>query len=356
MMAKRWRVAVIGCGSIAEYYLREIPTWPNAEVVAVCDMDGERAREMAAQFKVDRWFDSLDRMLAECEFEILADVASIPAHYEINLKALRAGKHLYSQKPLTTRVEEAAHLIEEARQRGLKISASPVHMLRSDMQEAARLIREGVIGKVSFVRCSVSHGGPEYFQYRTQDPTWFYRPGAGPVLDMGVHGLHQVTGLLGPAVSVACMSGISEQVRVVRTGTFDGMEIRPEMADNTVMMLDFGQGTFAVIDASFCKKASRAPSLEVWGAKGTITFSREAGKRLELFIDQRETGLRGWMEPSRHWPETRQADGVKDLIAAIEEGREPVLSAAHAMHVIEIMQKAEVAAREGRTLPLTTRF
>ena len=295
-------------------------------------------------------------MLAESDFEVLLDTASIQAHYELNLKALQAGKHLYSQKPFALTVEEATTLIEEARKRGLKMSISPIHMLRPEIQEAKRLIEEGVIGKVAFARCSSSHGGPEYFQYRDVDPTWFYEPGAGPMYDMGVHGLHQVTGLLGPARSVACLSGISEKVRTVRTGAFDGLKIEPQVDDNMLLLLDLGEATFAFVDCTFCVKASRSPYMEIFGSQGTITMSYDREHRLQLFVDDVEKGVRGWIEPLLHWPEFKHTYCLKDLLEAIEEDREPVLSAEHARHVVEIMSKCYLAAREGRTVPLETSF
>ena len=222
---------------------------PDAEVVAVCDVRQDVGpAEQAQRFGIASVFTDFEQMLADAPFDALINTASIPAHFPLNLQALQAGKHVYSQKPFATTVEEATTLIDEAARRGLKMSVSPIHMLRPEVQEMRRLVQGGALGKVSLVRCRSSHGGPEYFQYRDADPTWFFQEGGGPLLDMGVHGLHQVTGILGPARSVTCLSGVSETVRIVRSGAFDGKEIRPEVDDNTLIMLDFGEATFAVID------------------------------------------------------------------------------------------------------------
>ncbi len=356
-MNRKWRIAVVGCGLIANSnYLPEVKNMPNAEIVAVCDIIPERAKQSAEKFGIPRYYVHIDDLLKDCDFEILLDLTSIDAHFEINLKALQAGKHLYSQKPIATTVEETKILIEEAKKRNLKISASPIHMLRPDIQEARRLIKEGIIGKVSFIRCSSSHGGPEYFQFRDVDPSWFYKPGIGPLLDLGVHGLHQVTGLLGPAKRVACFSGISEKKRIVRTGAFDGKEIEPLVDDNTLILLDFGEATFAFVDATYCVKSTKAPYMEIYGSKGTITFTRDPEKPIMLFLDEREKGIRGWTEPIYYWQRVQQSCGVKDLIEALEENREPVLTPQHALHVIEIMEKAYISAKEGKAIELETIF
>lgn len=354
------RLGLVGLGSIAVgQYLPQIAEMTNAEVVAVCDVRESWAREQAARFGIPHVFTDVDRLLEDASFDALVNTASIPAHFPLNLKALHAGKHVYSQKPFATTVEEATTLIQEAARRGLKMSVSPIHMLRPELQEMRRLIQEGALGKVSLVRCRSSHGGPEYFQYRDADPTWFFQEGGGPLLDMGVHGLHQVTGLLGPAKSVTCLSGVSEAVRVVRSGAFDGKEIRPEVDDNTLIMLDFGGATFAVIDSSYGVKASRGPNLEVYGSAGTILGSRrgrEDEPAFEVYRDDRALGLRGWIAPILRLRRVQQSVGVQDLANAILTDRPPVLTPEHARHVIEIMNKCIPAAREGRTLPLETTF
>jgi len=355
---EKWRIGLVGCGAIAEVrYMPELSVLPNVEIVALCDVIPGRAEEYARRWNARAaCYGNIDDMLANSDFEVLLDTASIQAHYEINLKALQAGKHLYSQKPFALTVEEATVLIEEARKRNLKMSISPIHMLRPEIQRAKRLIEDGVIGKVSFARCSSSHGGPEYFQYRDVDPTWFYLPGAGPMYDMGVHGLHQVTGLLGPAKSVTCLSGISEKVRTVRSGAFDGSKIEPQVDDNMLLLLDFGEATFTFVDCTYCVRASKSPPLELFGSKGTITLSRTREHRLQLFMDDMQKDTRGWIEPMIRWPEFQHTHCVTDLFEAIQEDREPVLSAEHARHVVEIMSKCYMAAREGRTVPLETSF
>ncbi|MDI3495851.1 MAG: hypothetical protein PWQ72_1978, partial [Pseudothermotoga sp.] len=106
-MKRKWKIGLVGCGTIAASdYLPQLKEMPNVEVVAVCDIILERAKEYSKRFDIPEWYDNIDSMLEKSDFEILVDTASIPAHFEINLKALKAGKHLYSQKPLASSVEE----------------------------------------------------------------------------------------------------------------------------------------------------------------------------------------------------------------------------------------------------------
>lgn len=356
-MSKVWKVGLVGCGAIAAWnYLPELSDMPNVEIVAVCDIIPERAKEYSRRFKVPNWYDNIDEMLKKSDFEILVDTASIPAHFEINIKALKAGKHLYSQKPLASSVKEIDTLINESEKHNLKISASPIHMLRPEIRKTKELVESGVIGKINFVRCSSSHGGPEYFQYRDVDPSWFYQKDVGPLFDLGVHALHQVTGILGPAKAVVCLSGISEKERIVRSGKFDGKIIKPEIDDNSLLMLEFEDSTFAFIDSTYCVKASRSPYMEIFGSKGTIVLRYDPENRLELYLDDIEKNIKGWITPIEKWPEFKQSFGVKDLMEAIEEKRKPVLTPEHARHVVEIIEKAYESSKKGEKIELETIF
>jgi predicted dehydrogenase len=354
------KVALVGCGTIARgHYLPQIKTMEHAELVAVCDNVAEVAQKAAKDFDVPRAFTSFDEMLDKVDCQVIANTGPIQAHFEMNLKALRAGKHFYSQKPFATTVEEATILIEEAQARKLKISASPIHMLRPTVQEMRDMVREGLIGKVAFARMRSSHGGPEYFQTtRLSNPAWFYEPGAGPLLDLGVHGLHSITGILGPAKEVACMSGISETTRTPRGcgGAFEGVPFPVKLDDLTLVMLHFGDNVYAFLDCTYCTKSYEGPNLEIFGSRGVISSSRQPDSKVNIYRAMPEDGERGWYAPEMP-PEPRfQSVGVKDLLDAIIEDRQPVLTPEHARHVIEIMNKCYVAAREKRTLALETSF
>lgn len=123
---KTWKVALIGCGSIAEsIYIPQMAHIPQTELVAVCDIIPERAQKYAERFHVPQWYPNIDELLAHCDFDILMDTASIPAHHEINMKALQAGKHLYSQKPVGLTVEQVTEQMEAAQKAGVKFAASP---------------------------------------------------------------------------------------------------------------------------------------------------------------------------------------------------------------------------------------
>ncbi|MGI6173755.1 MAG: Gfo/Idh/MocA family protein [Christensenellales bacterium] len=355
---KTWKVALIGCGAIAQgVYLPQFSKIGRAEMVAVCDIIPERAKLCAERFGIPAWYAGIDELLEKCDFDILMQTASIPAHFELNLKALKAGKHLYSQKPCALTPEEVTQLIEVAEANNMKFEASPIHMLRPDIRYAKKLIDSGALGHIALVRCSMAHGGPEYFQFRDADPTWFFRPGAGAMYDMGVHALHCVTGLLGPAKSFVSLSCVSQPQRTVRSGDFDGLPIdASQLQDNYVIALDFGNGTLGEIEAGFCKKALKTPSIEVYGAFGSIAFTDDG---LEVYLDIPEKGIRGWMKPEPYDTPNMdfyQCSVLGDLIRAIESDTPVTLRPEHARHVIEIMEEVQKPGASGKYIELKTTF
>ncbi|MBO0702860.1 MAG: Gfo/Idh/MocA family oxidoreductase, partial [Candidatus Dormibacteraeota bacterium] len=197
------------------------------------------------------------------------------------------------------------------------------------------------------------------------DPTWFYQKGSGPLFDMGVYGIHEITGILGPARRVTAFSGITEPVRTVRGGPFKGKKIDVTADDNVLLMLDFGGSTFAVVDGTFNVNAAKSPKIEIFGREGTINVGDGRGESsgLEVFRVDAMPGLSGWIEPSlrehaavnRRYSELKRAVLVDHLIDCVN-GATPVLTGEHARHALEIMLKADESARTGRAIELTTTF
>lgn len=362
-MAK-WKVAVIGCGFFSNVqYLPNITKEADAECVAAVDIIPERAKKACRDYNIPAWYSDVYELIKKCDFDIAIDAASIQAHHEINMAILKAGKHLISQKPAAPTVEMFTEQIELAKKMNVKFVCAPIHPMRYDLNIAKKMMEKGTIGDVYYARCNMSHGGPEYFQYRDADPSWFFEPGAGALVDMGVHGLQIVTTIFGPAKKVNCMAKVTTPVRKVRSGAFDGMDIKADkIPDQYVITLDFGEGKMALVDTGFSQKASKAPALEIFGDKGTISFTEPymSNPIPEVYIDMPERDVRGWMKPmtGAEVPEklNSQCCCLKDIINAIENDTAPVLNAEHARHILEIMCKIPEVLEMEKPAVLETTF
>lgn len=371
-MTSKIRLGILGAGMIATVEAGFLPGLSRmrdrVEVVAITSRTRARAEAVAAEFGIPVVHDTLAQMLADPELDAVLNLTPIEAHYETNLAVLAAGKHLVTEKPIASTLAQADEICALAARTGRHVLVAPADLLRREWSQARQLIAGGAIGQVAFARLQSSHGGPAAMAWPA-DPTWFYQEGAGPLRDMGVYGLDRITGLLGPAVSVAAMSGLTRPVRRARGGPFDGLEIAVTEDDNALLLLDFGHATFAVVDATFNVVATKAPLVEIYGTEGTLLIGRPGAAgggalALELFRVDAAPGLAGWItaQPMEAVPEPDPADVfsravlVDHLANILETDIRPVTGADRARHVLEIMLAASTAAAEGRTVPLTTTF
>lgn len=364
------RAGILGVGTIATSPYGFLPGLMEMKeevtIVSVADPVIDRAGTVAAQYGVPEVYASLEEMLEESDIDLVINLTPIPLHGSTSMKILQAGKHLIAEKPIATTMEEADALIELANAKGLKYVVAPPNMLQPRLAEVKQLIETGAIGQPCFARVRSSHGGPAAGAWPL-DPTWFYQEGSGPLFDMGVYGIHTITGLLGPAKRVVAFSGITEKVRTVRGGPFAGKKIEVTTDDNTLFMLDFGNAVFAVVDGTFNVNAAKSPQIEVFGRAGTINVYNQRqnpdAPPFEIFRLDAVTGVDGWITPRVRFSRVesqqeryRRAILVKHLVDCINEDKHPILSAEHARHALEIMLKAIESARSGRALELRTTF
>ena len=377
MAAQPVGLGVVGVGALALRgllpHLTEDDVVDQVRVVAVCDPVVERARAAAARYGIPHVFGSADEMLASADVQAVTIASPIGLHFEHARLALEAGKHVHVNKTMTTTVAEADELISLAEANCLKIVASPGEILRPQIAETRRLIEDGVIGEVAWAICGSAFGTyhetdePERVALAGDPitPGWYFRkPGGGPLYDMTVYGLHQMTAVLGPARRVTAMSG----TRVPRR-RFLGVDLEVDADDNTVLCLDFGDSLFAIAYGTAAGEVSQQFGAGIYfGTKGVIEGVLLNGERFEfprseLTLDAPVTDwdaqIRALPEvvgPHRSIPEAHVFADVLELVGAILGDRAPLVSAEHARHVIDIIESGYRAAETGLAQELTTTF
>lgn len=381
-MPRKVRVALAGLGSVSQRGILPHLAQPDAlervELVACCDTVAERARETARVFGWAEHYGDYDEMLAKADVEAVLLATPIPAHYEQTVKALESGRHVYVQKTMTTTLAEANDVLARVARKGVKFVASPGQMLNPTYQRIKNLIAEGAIGKVYWAFSTNAGGGHENEAFRAGndvrsnvDPTWYYKKGGGPVYDMAVYSLHTITGILGPVRKVTAVSGIGLPERKWKDKT-----ITVEMDDNTLMLLDFGDSTFAVAGGQNCRVS---PSigwgrLAFFGTQGTIDLGQSLGG-LEVLSSVALPEAMGFQSPKvivpgvptsadlqyvvgphRTISEPHVYNDIMHLVDCIVDDREPVASGAHARHVVEVIEKGYLAAQTGVAQEIETTF
>jgi predicted dehydrogenase len=346
----RLKLALLGPGDVAQRdYLPEFHRIADrAELVAVCGRGEARAREVAARFGVPAWYTDAARMLASEEIDAVVNLTPIQAHAETTLAILRAGKHVYSEKPAAGSVGEAEAIRDEAARRGLVLVCAPSVLLFPQVVHARRLLADGAIGPVHAALGRGYGGVPPWAGYPS-DPSQFFAVGGGSLADMGVYPLHALTGLLGPVERVSAMAARAREEFTIGDGPYAGRRIPIEVADNWHLLLNLGGERLASVTANNVAQASRAPQLEIFGLGGTIALDLlDVSAPVEVFTP--EDGWRSEPVPHERAGGPDHILGVEHLVECVRTGAVPVASVDHAIHVLAILEAATESAATGRTV------
>jgi predicted dehydrogenase len=340
----------------------------RVQVAAVCDSVPGRAKAAAEKFGVPQWFDGYEEMLAKGDFDAVTIATPIGLHYEQGKAAIEAGKHVHFNKTMTTTVDEADELIEIAKQKDLRIVASPGEMLRPHNQRIKELIAEGKIGTLAWAACGAAFGNYHERESVRQgddplsniDPSWYFRkPGGGPLYDMTVYALHGLTGVLGPAKRVTAMSGTR-----IKEREFRGKMVPCDADDNTFMVLDFGEQTFAFVYGAAAGRVTDGFSGSYFGTKGSIVGVKLNDEQFDYpgrELAESNRGGRQWLLPHvvgehRGLGEEHVYEDVMQLVDWVREGKASIVTAEHTRHVIDIIESAYRASETGKTQDLRTTF
>jgi predicted dehydrogenase len=192
------RIGIIGCGNISSIYFKNLRIFESTEVAAGADLDMARAQARGEEFGVPAV--TVDELLANAEIEIVLNLTIPKAHAPVNLAALAAGKHAYTEKPLAVTREDGARTLAAARAANLRVGAAPDTVLGAGIQTCRKLIDDGAIGQpVAAVAFMPSHGHESWHP----DPEFYYKAGGGPLFDMGPYYLPALITLLGPIARVS---------------------------------------------------------------------------------------------------------------------------------------------------------
>lgn len=382
-MPAKIRVGLIGCGSLSQIgilpHLAEADAREHIELVAVCDTVAARAEETAQAYGVPHALTNPDALIARDDIDLVLVITPIGFHHALAIRALQAGKHVYVQKTMTTTYDEAKELIDTARERGLVLVAAPGQMLAPAMVTMRSLVVSGALGDVYWAWGSTG-GWQHHLEANRQgddarssaDPSWYYSAAGGPLRDVTVYVLHSLTGILGPARRVTAMSGIRTAEHRWRD-----MVIPVEIDDNTLLTLDFGDAIFAVLGghSAVTGRLVQWGGLGIYGSLGAVEAQEVeplSGHPESLIIrghvDLPELKVTGPDEyrvttrlphvTERHAaiPEPHVYADIMHCVDCIRSGNPPVASGEHAAHVVEIIEKAYLAAGTGQTQDLTSTF
>jgi len=197
-MADQVVVGVIGTGQIGKHHIRKYQEIPNAKLIAVCDLNEEEAKRVAAEFKIPKVYTDFRKMLADPEIQSVDVCLHNNFHAPVAIAAMEAGKNVYCEKPLAGSYADAVRMVETAKKTGRKLAMQLNSLFGHEMLGAARLIEEGLLGRIYYAKSSFyrRRGRPYVDGYGTSSFVKKETAAGGALFDMGVYHICQVLHLL----------------------------------------------------------------------------------------------------------------------------------------------------------------
>ncbi len=265
----------------------------------------------------------------------------------MTLRGLRAGKHVYTEKPLACSREDMRTILRTAEECGKRIGCAPDSFMSAPSQTAKKALEDDWIGEPIGVNAICAMRGNEYWR---PDSDFFYKEGAGPMMDMAPYYLNLLVTMLGPVSSVSAAGKITWPQRTIKVAPRRGEKIDVEVPTYVSSTLNFSNGTIATFVNSFDIWATKQPHIEIYGEKGTLVIpdpNRYTGDvYLKRFTDSDWRTLPQFVEYSEYG----RGIGIVDMIRAIEDGRPHKADGKLGYHVTDVIFSMDEAIRTGMTV------
>ncbi len=331
------RLGLIGAGRMGEVFAHHLTyNIAEAEFAAVADVNIEAAQRLAARYGAAQYYGDYAELLEREDIDAVVIVTPTNTHHKVIVDAARAGKHIFSEKPLALTLEGCDEAIAAVKAAGVKLQVGFMRRYDPGYLAAKKKIEEGVIGD------------PVMFKSVGRDPD---RPhlefakrvnSGGLIMDMGIHDFDLARWLMG-----------SEVARVYSEGeclVFPELK-EVEDIDNAVVSLKFENGAVGSIDVSRNAVYGYDIRTEVMGSEGSLYISKDINTPL---LVKTRAGVTHDTVPffMDRFAEAFAAE-MRDFIACLEEDREPAITGEDGRRATAIAVAATLSLDEGRVVSLS---
>jgi predicted dehydrogenase len=363
------RIAIVGCGFVADYYLKTLTNYPELELAGVFDRDLERTESFSKHHSVSA-YRSFEEILEDKTVEIVLNLTNPKSHFDISLACLEANKHVYSEKPLSMDLAEAEKLVDIAEQKGLQISSAPCNLLGETAQTIWKALREEVIGKTYLVYAEMDDGLVHKMPYKywlsESGRPWPYKDEfeVGCTLEHAGYYLTWLPAFFGRAESVTAFSSCLVKDKETE------IPLDNNAPDFSVACIKFESGMVARLTCSII--APHAHELRIFGDRGVLGtedcwFYTSPVYIRKIFNIRRKSilspikqkyPLLGKKQKYRYKGAQQMdfARGVAELANAIKENRLSRLSARYSLHVNEMVLAIHNALETSSTYLIKSTF
>jgi len=374
-------IAFVGCGYVADLYMLTLKDYPDLDLVGVTDIDNKKA-ERFGMFHNVKVYTSLQDILNNNRVSIVVNLTNPQNHYSVSKASLIAGKHVYTEKPLSMTFSEAEELLEIAKRSGLYIASAPCNHLGETAQTIWKALREKVIGQVRLVYAEIDDG-PVYLMHpeRWKSRSGNYWPNkdefeVGATLEHAGYYISLLTMFFGQIKEVIAFS------KCLLPGKIIGENI--STPDYSVANLIFTSGV--VVRLTCGGYAPYDHSMRIIGDNGVLStkecwnyyspvhinrYSQLALKAMKhpFIMDSKLLKLMFGLNPKKY-PLVRKPSlnrifsrnfmdfprGVAEISAAIQEKRLSRISANNSLHINEIVLAIQNSLQTNNNYKLKTSF
>jgi UDP-N-acetyl-2-amino-2-deoxyglucuronate dehydrogenase len=337
---------IVGAGVISSIHARAVTSLPGARLVAVTDVEPDRAASLATAHDCVAEPD-LDALLARDDVDVVCVCVPSGLHADVGIRAAAAGKHLVVEKPLDVSLAAADRLIEAARQAGVVLTVISQHRFDPGLLELRRLLEDGALGRLVLGEASTKwYRSQAYYDSSAWRGTWALD--GGSLMNQGIHYADLLLWSMGPVAEV--------------TALFSTQTHQIEVEDSALAVLRFESGALGTVVTSTAVFPGFAQRLEISGTSGTVVIEDGEIIRCELSADGAKTGQHGRVTENGRVPSAAatpagldiasHAAQISDLLEAVDEGRAPSVTGEDGRAVLELVCAVYESARNTRTVQL----
>ena len=358
-------IGLIGCGNIAETYFRAQDYFNNIKFVACADKFPEVSKKCADQYNIKSL--TVDEILNDTNVDVILNLTIPQAHFEISKLALEAGKHVYSEKPMSIKYDEANELVNLAKDNNLYIGNAPDTFLGGGGQVARKFVDDGDIGKVMTGNFIFAFPGVQEFH---PNPESWFQSGGGPVIDMGPYFFTTLVNLLGPVKNVRSRGKKFADQREYLVGPKKGKSFNVDISTSVMLDIEFANEAIVQGFISFDVQNHARNHMELYGTKGSLVvpdpnmfggpvlLSRELGSEWQEFsVEDKYLGKTNIINHSGRSNEApKQSNyrgvGLSEMIYSIENNIQHRCNGNLALHVLDIIESTIIASETKKEVSL----
>lgn len=344
-MKDKFGYGIVGCGVIAPWHARAVKNLPNADLIAVCDIELPKAEKLKEDFEAQYIYTDYNELLAREDIDVISICTPSGHHHEVAIAAAKAGKHVLSEKPLDVTHEHMDAMIKACKDADVKLACIFQRRTSKLWQLVKQAVDEQRFGKLVLGSAYLKYfRSQQYYDSAGWRGTWAL-DGGGALMNQGVHLIDLFRWIMGPVDTIFAFA--------------DHLARNIEVEDTCVASVKFASGAFGTMEGTTSVTPGLNHRMELHGEDGTIRIDGENIVSWDVPGENKDevaAQLSDNIGDAASDPTAIAGDGhqmqIADLLAAINEGREPTVNGEQARKAVEFILAVYKSAQSGQPVKL----